>query len=162
MPPRARKSKEPTAAGARETALRALSRREHTAFELQHKLARRGHDAATVEDVIGHLAASGWQSDIRYAEMLVRNRASQGYGPLRIEHDLFQAGVADAMIRSAMAQAGIDWAECCAQLHQRRFKRVPDGPAEWQKQYRYLTAHGFTAEQVRRALKSAPGEDDLP
>lgn len=160
MRPRARKPKEPTPAGARETALRALSRREHSAAELKYKLGRRGHDESTIADIVGTLAASGWQSDERYAEMLVRSRAAQGYGPLRIEHELSQAGVADGLIRSALAQAEVDWGARCAQLHARRFRRAPVGATEWQKQYRYLASHGFTADHIRRVLKHAP--EDLP
>jgi regulatory protein len=156
MRPRARKPKEPTVAGARETALRALSRREHSAAELEYKLERRGHDESTISDIVGTLAASGWQSDERYAEMLVRSRAAQGYGPLRIEHELSQAGVTDALIRGALAQADVDWAGRCEQVHARRFRRGPSGAADWQKQYRYLASHGFTAEHIRGVLKRAP------
>lgn len=156
---RSRKSKrEPTAAGARETALRALSRREHSAAELQYKLAQRGHDGTTVAQVIGGLSAAGWQSDVRYTEMLVRNRAEQGYGPLRIEHELGAAGIAEALIREALAAAALDWNALCAQLHARKFRSAP-AAADWQKQYRYLASHGYSAEQIRRVLKRAPGEE---
>lgn len=163
MRPPARKSKPlPTPAGARETALRALSRREHSAVELEHKLSRRGHDAATVSDILGRLQTDGWQSDGRYAEMLVRNRIGQGYGPLRIQHELAQSGVTDAVIRAALTAAAPDWDAVCAALYARRFRRAPSGAGEWQKQYRYLASHGFTAEQIRRVLRDGPDEEPLP
>jgi SOS response regulatory protein OraA/RecX len=97
-----KKSKEPTAQGGRDTALRLLSRREHAAAELKYKLVRRGHDEATAADIVGQLAGAGWQSDTRYAEMLVRNRIEQGYGPLRIRAELEAAGVPDAEVRAAL------------------------------------------------------------
>lgn len=160
MRPRARKPKEPTAAGARETALRALSRREHSAAELQHKLTRRGHAVEDAAALVERLTESGWQSDARYAEMLVRSRTRQGYGPLRIEHELAAAGVADAGIREALTAADCDWRALCAELRARRFKTFPIAAADWQKQYRFLASHGFSTEQIRAALKGLP-EDGL-
>lgn len=156
MPPRARKSKEPTTAGARETALRALSRREHSAAELHYKLTHRGHAPEVAAQLVSQLTEAGWQSDARYAEMLVRNRAQQGYGPLRIEHELAAAGIADAEIQAALAAAECDWRALCVQLRARKFKATPRAAADWQKQYRFLASHGFTAEQIRAALKGLP------
>jgi regulatory protein len=145
-----------SAAGARDSALRALSRREHSAAELKHKLGRRGLDAQTAETVVESLAERGWQSDTRYAEMLLRSRIHQGCGPLRIEHELAAAGIAEAEIRSTLAAAAVNWSEACAALHARRFSAPPQSAADWQKQYRYLAGRGFTPEQVRDALKGDP------
>ncbi|HEY1078085.1 MAG TPA: regulatory protein RecX [Fontimonas sp.] len=148
-----KKSKPLDAQGGREAALRLLSRREHAAAELQFKLSRRGLDAAAASEVVGAMADAGWQSDERYAEMLVRNRIEQGYGPLRIEYELESAGVDRAGVVAALAAADADWAERCAALQQRRFKGPPLTAQDWQKQYRFLASRGFSAAQVRAALK---------
>lgn len=148
-----KKSKPLDAQGGREVALRLLSRREHAAAELQYKLSRRGLDAEAGSKVVDAMADAGWQSDERYAEMLVRNRIEQGYGPLRIEHELESVGVDRAGIAAAMAEAGCDWTERCALLQQRRFKEPPQTAQDWQKQYRFLASRGFSAAQVRSALK---------
>lgn len=139
-----------------------MSRREHSATELELKLARRGHDADTISATVGRLTADGWQSDARYAEVLVRSRIGQGYGPLRIQHELAQAGITDAAIRDAFAVAAPDWEAVCAQLHARRFRCAPAGAGDWQKQYRYLASHGFTTEHIRRVLRNGPSDDDAP
>lgn len=152
-----RPPKEASPAGARETALRALARREHSAAELKSKLARRGHDAATAAGVVESLVERGWQSDARYAEMLLRSRLHQGCGPLRIEHELAAASVPEAEVRAALQAAAVDWRAACVAAHARRFgPSPPDSPADWQKQYRFLAGRGFTAEQIRAALKGDP------
>ena len=146
---------------ARGRALKLLSRREHSAAELAAKLQRRGADADVARDAVRTMADAGWQSDERYAEMLVRNRIEQGYGPLRIRMELTQAGVPDAEIRTALETADVDWTARCVAVCQRKFKKQPSGAGEWQKQYRFLASHGFTAAQIRVALKAALGVDEV-
>lgn len=154
--PSKRSPKTSTPAGARETALRALARREHSAAELKAKLARRGHDADTAATVVGDLGERGWQSDSRYAEMLLRSRLRQGCGPLRIEHELEAAGVPRTEIRATLDAADVDWTVACVELHARRFGAPPGSAADWQKQYRFLAGRGFSPEQIRAALKGDP------
>jgi regulatory protein len=155
---RQRKRNELTSAGARDRALRVLGRREHSAAELQRKLEQRGVDAATAGAVVEDLQSAGWQSDARYAEMLVRSRIAQGYGPLRIEAELEQAAVPAERIAEALSAAEPDWRALVVALHRRRFGEIPKKAADWQKQYRYLAGRGFTAEQVHAALRRAPEE----
>jgi len=140
--------------------LRLLARREHSARELQHKLAVRGVDQERAAEVVGELARSGWQSDTRYVQSLVRTRVAQGFGPLRIESELENAGVADSLIRESLAAVNADWKVLAVELHARKFGQVPQTGPEWQKQYRHLAGRGFEAEQIYAALKrEAPTED---
>ncbi|MGH8443902.1 MAG: regulatory protein RecX [Solimonas sp.] len=140
---------------ARGRALKLLSRREHSAAELSHKLQRRGAEADVAREAVARMQDAGWQSDERYAEMLVRSRVAQGYGPLRIRADLAAAGVSDAGARAALAAADCDWPALCAELRARKFRNAPRAAADWQKQYRYLASHGFAADAIRAALKAA-------
>ncbi len=151
MPPR--KSKDLTEQGARDAALRALARREHSAAELAFKLKRRGHDEKTAQVVVDAVGEAGWQSDARYAEMLVRNRIEQGYGPLRLRAELQAAGVADHVARAALDAAEVDWFERVRALHQRRFGGPASHAKQWQQQYRFLAGRGFASEHIRAVLK---------
>ena len=65
-------------------ALGLLVRREHSRKELTRKLAAKGLESEDVTAAVERLAAEGWQDDTRFAESLVRSRAGNGYGPLRI------------------------------------------------------------------------------
>ncbi len=154
-----KRSSDVTAQGGRDTALRLLARREHAAAELKHKLQRRGHDTAQAEAIVDGLAESGWQSNERYAETLVRSRIAAGYGPLRIRAELEMAQVADDLIRAAVAAAAPDWTALAQTVHARKFKTPPQSAAEWQKHYRYLAARGFESAQIRAVLKGAEPED---
>lgn len=150
----------PEPSGARDSALRALGRREHSAVQLRRKLQARGYDEAVADEAVGELSARGWQSDARYAEMLVRSRVSQGYGRLYIEAELGVAGVPDADIGAALEAVECDWAQVAADLHARKFGAAPGNMTERSKQYRYLAGRGFTSDQIRAALKGAVPEDD--
>lgn len=145
---------------ARDIALRALARREHSAAELKSKLTRRGHDEQTAVGIVERLAGYGLQSDGRYAEMLARNRMQQGYGPLRIEAELAAAGIDDAEAAAAIAELECDWSERARQVCRRKFKSAPADAADWQRQYRFLAARGFESEQIRAALKGGVDEPE--
>jgi regulatory protein len=142
---------------ARDSALRLLSRREHSARELKRKLEERGVEETEAEAAIEKLAGHGLQSDARYAEQLIRTRISQGYGPIRIEAELRQAGLDGEGIEVAMASADCDWNEQAAAVHTKKFRALPRGMAERNKQYRFLMGRGFASEQIRRVLK---GDED--
>src|SRR5687767_12564106 len=78
-PRRRRRQKEQTPL---QRALGLLVRREHSRKELTRKLLARGVERDEAEAAVARLAGEGWQDDVRFAELLVRSRASTGYGPL--------------------------------------------------------------------------------
>ena len=138
---------------ARDAALRLLGRREHSARELKSKLLARGLEGEAADEIVGNLSESGWQSDARYAEMLVRSRLAQGYGPLRIEAEMRQAGIDGEAIRQALDGAGEDWDAVLHRAWERRFGTPAGNLAERQKQYRYLMGRGFSPSAISRLLK---------
>ncbi|MGQ0619413.1 MAG: regulatory protein RecX [Panacagrimonas sp.] len=151
-----------TPADAQGSALRLLSRREHSAEQLKRKLTSRGHGEDAAEAVVERLAQAGWQSDERFAENLIRSRAAQGYGPLRIAAELEASGISDEPSRRALEALDCDFMAMAVNMHRKHFPGgdTPARGAEWQKQYRYLAGRGFTPEQIRAALsvETEPGE----
>lgn len=140
--------------------MRALGRREHSAQQLRRKLVSRGYDEDTAAEAVGELSERGWQSDSRFAEMLIRSRVNQGYGRMYIEGDLRVAGVPDAEATAALEAADVDWTQAAIDLHARKYGKAPEAMAERNKQYRYLAGRGFTSDQIRKALKGAVSEED--
>ena len=134
-------------------ALKLLARREHSARELKRKLAARGISDDDAAAAVEHASAENWQSDARYAEMLVRTRVAGGYGPLRIEAELEVAGVPSDQIRAALEGAAVDWREQAAGVHAKKFGTPPKSAAERAKQYRYLQGRGFDSSQISAVLK---------
>lgn len=105
------------------------------------------------------MTEAGWQSDSRYVDSFIRNRVSQGYGPLRIESELESSGVARSLIRECLASAGVDWKEIAVEVWARKFGQPPASAAEWQKQFRFLAGRGFDAGQIRHVLKGQFADD---
>ncbi|MGE0384226.1 MAG: regulatory protein RecX [Gammaproteobacteria bacterium] len=139
---------------ARAVAIDLLARREHSRAELARKLQARGIAAAEIEAALADLAAEGLQSDDRFAEILVESRAARGYGPVRIAHELREHGVAADPARAAMERDPEFWNDRAAEARRKRFgPALPDGTPARAKQARFLEYRGFTAAQVRAALR---------
>ena len=61
-------------------AMRLLARRDYSRLELWRKLSKRGEEGI-VNAVLDALADKDYQSDQRFADLLVRSRISALYGP---------------------------------------------------------------------------------
>lgn len=139
------------AAALREAALRLLARREHARRELVDKLARKGWSSAEAETTAEELADEGLQSETRFAESFVRQRAEKGYGPVRIRAELRQRGVDDADADRALDELDIDFFERAASFYDRKYGHLPP-PAdikERAKRHQAMLRRGFTGEQLR-------------
>lgn len=139
----------------RQEAVTLLSRREYSARELQRKL-ETSYPADSVVDVIESLQSQGLQSDERFARVWVRHRLLQGYGPLRIQAELREKGIASDLIQQCLQDDGIDWFEQARQAHQRKFGRRPGRESrEKARQMRFLQYRGFSGDHIRHALQVA-------
>lgn len=131
-----------------------LSRREHSRFELQQKLAAWCDDQAAIQAVLDQLQHENWQSDQRYAQALAHRNAAR-HGLARIAQELRHKGVADHLIspvinelrQSEFARAQAVW--------QRRFGQSAADAREYARQYRFMAGRGFAADTIRQVLKSA-------
>jgi regulatory protein len=139
----------------RQEAVTLLSRREYSARELQQKL-EATHPVDSVAGVIESLQSQGLQSDERFAQVWVRHRLLQGYGPLRIQAELRQKGVAGELVQQCLQDDSIDWFEQARQAHQRKFGQRPGRePREKARQMRFLQYRGFSGDQIRHAMQGA-------
>jgi regulatory protein len=145
--------------GAYETALGLLSRREHSRRDLQRKLGRRGIDPAAAGEAIDRLAGAAYQSDRRFAESLVRQRANQGYGPRHVRAELGTHGIPAETVRELLE--GPDWEAVARELVERRL-RDPADPDARRRVAGQLQRRGFGGDTIRRVLGPAvaPADDD--
>jgi len=74
-------------------AIRLLERRERSRSELTERLLREGFASDDVEMTISWLQEKGLQSDVRFAESLVRDRIARGYGERKIAYELSRHGI---------------------------------------------------------------------
>lgn len=134
----------------REAALRLLARREHSRLELTRKLARRGWSEPEVLSVIDELAEENLQSDERFAEGYVRQRASRAYGPMRIRGELSERGIDRSLAARALETESPDWFAIAADWYEKRFGSEP--PADLKEKSRRqqaLARRGFAHEHIR-------------
>jgi regulatory protein len=134
-------------------ALGLLVRREHSRKELTRELTARGVEADDAKAVVARMTAEGWQDDARFAELLVRSRASNGYGPLRIRAELGTHGLDRDIVAAAMDAYDGDWAENARDLARRRFPGRLDDRAIQRKAADFLLRRGFSGDQVRAAVR---------
>ncbi|MEN8763415.1 MAG: regulatory protein RecX [Thiogranum sp.] len=132
------------------TALRLLTRREHSESELRHKLMGRNVPDTIVDTVVMQLTDEGLLSDQRFAEVYVRGRFERGCGPLRIRAELRERGISDDLTEQMLAGLSRLWVESAGRQRSKRFGRqLPGEYRERTKQMRFLQQRGFTSDQIQ-------------
>lgn len=142
-------------------ALGLLVRREQSARELKAKLDRSGFSRDESARAIEALKKQAYQSDERFAELLARSRAANGYGPRRIFAELKSHGISDARINAAINSLDCDWRELARRQLQRQYGRKPATAAkERSRRAAFLLRRGFdvaTVSVLTRADIGDPG-----
>lgn len=142
-------------------ALGLLARREQSRRELKRKLGQGGYEPDEANAALDRLGEQRYQDDERFAGMLVRNRAGQGYGPVRIGMELKTHGVDDATARQLLEDAEVDWhASAAAQLRKRYGGKAPADFAERTKRAQFLLRRGFSAATVRSVTHAEVDDAD--
>lgn len=152
---RARRPRRPPPT-ATQRAIGLLSRREHSRKELTRKLVQKGLDPEEVATAVGRVADAGWQDERRFAESLVRSRASSGYGPLHIRAELATHDLPAELRAEVLDAFEGDWTEIARDTVRRRFGRVEDARLRERKAADYLVRRGFTADVVRAVARFEP------
>jgi regulatory protein len=166
----------PTSLKAR--ALQWLAQREHSRVDLRRRLLRLARESAAakagdtdcdaaaadpapeVDALLDWLVANHYLSDARFVESRVNARSAR-YGNLRIRQELSQHGTAlDAVAAerlkdSELARAHAVWT--------RKYGGVPArAPNERARQIRFLAGRGFSADVIRRVIRSDRSEPEGP
>ena len=128
-------------------AMNLLARREHSVRELKRKLAGRFPDEAQVDEVLLCLAEENLQSDTRFAESFLRQRAGRGYGPSRIRQEMRERGIPDNDIQMAMTTEAQDWSANARRVLERKFGLEPARDIkEKARRSRFMQYRGFSHE----------------
>lgn len=136
-------------------ALGLLARREQSRRELAMKLARAGYGRDEIDAALDRLAADRYQDDERFAGVMARSRAGQGYGPARIRAELKSHGLSDARIHAEIDALEVDWQALAAEQLRRRYHgEAATGPAERARRAQFLLRRGFAAATVRALTRA--------
>ncbi|NKI96414.1 RecX family transcriptional regulator [Rhizobacter sp. SG703] len=114
-----------------------------------------------VDEVLSWLQDKGYFSEQRFVESRVHVREGR-YGNLRIRQELAQHGVAlDADTAAKLRDSELARAH---EVWRRKFGAAATDPAGRAKQQRFLAQRGFSAEVIRRVVRSegrGGGPDDV-
>jgi regulatory protein len=131
-----------------------LTRREHSRKELLAKLTARGVEDKQALAAVDALALEGWQDDVRFAEFLIRSRASCGYGPFRIRTELESHGLDREEVAAALDAFDGDWSMNAHDLVWRRFGPGLESDRTLQRKAAdFLFRRGFGTEHVLTAFQ---------
>lgn len=138
------------------SALDTLGRREHSRRELTNKLSAKFDKpvhSPEIQACLDKLAVDGYQSDERFAEIFVRSRRARGYGPLFIEQELRQRGVAAELIVTVVNRTDVEWLSLAGDLKRKKFgSGIITAMQEKSKVIRFLRYKGFLQGQIDSAL----------
>jgi regulatory protein len=137
----------------RARALKALARREHSRQELQAKLQPYAEDPDQIGPLLDDLEKRGWLSEARFVEQLTTVRRRR-FGAARILHELREKGVSDAALAAAQVQLKDSEVEAARSVWQKKFGNLPATLEERARQSRFLASRGFSAEAVRKVLRT--------
>ena len=142
------------------SAIRMLSRREHSETEVQTKLKQKFKTltSADIEEIVSRLKNAGLLSNERFAEILIRSRVARGYGPFYIHQELAMKGIPNDLSVQLFEQADVDWQWVANNLVERRHADASENPQAWAKAARFLQRRGFNADIVAKALGAQPQE----
>ncbi len=138
---------------AKSVAVRLLSRREHSAFEIRDKLQKRDFDETEITQAISELKQGGWLSDERYAEAYIRMRQLKGFGPIRIAMELNERGVDECIVDEYLHADDETWQQTLVQQYQKKYKnKVINDYNDKAKRIRFLQYRGFPLDQIYQVV----------
>ncbi|HTT32892.1 MAG TPA: regulatory protein RecX [Methylomirabilota bacterium] len=139
-------------------------RRAHSVHEMKQALERRCDDKSLIKKVMDRLKSAGYIDDARYAKQFARQRTEvRKQGKFRVARDLRARGVPDRHIETALEEISqsTDESSLVRQRIERKL-RASRGEIDDKKLaslYRSLLRSGFSADVIRRELRSLTRED---
>ena len=134
-------------------ALDLVSRREHSRHELRQKLNKRFPETMPIiEEALDKLVLNNILDDERFVEMYLNARARKGFGPKKIEMELYSKKV-DSMLIGNAIEAYESWTENAENELKKKFKGIK--PTDYQskmKQKQFLFNRGFSTQIIERIL----------
>ena len=114
---------------------------------------KKGCAEAIAAEVVRQLEAERLLSDDRFMESLIRARRNRGDGPLRIQKELQEKGVAPEAIAGWLDATSQDWIDNIRRVQRKKFgTRLPRNYTERARQARFLQYRGFTYDQIQQLL----------
>ncbi len=138
---------------AKSVAVRLLSRREHSTYEIRDKLLQRDFDEVEVEQALVELQQGDWLSDERYAEAYIRMRQQKGFGPIRIAIELNERGVKESIVDTYLHAGEESWRQTLLNMYEKKYKNTAvDDYNEKAKRIRFMQYRGFALDMIYKEI----------
>jgi len=139
------------------TALRILTRRDHSKHELSQKLKVRGYAGEVIDEVISECERFDYINDERTARVFMRQLHRKGYGLKRIQFELNRKGLCGKHIQGVLSKSisVADEGQCAEKIfqkHIRRFDREKDVLKRKDKIYKFLYGRGFSKAVISELI----------
>ena len=153
---------EPSQKKALNTALRILTPRDHSKYELVQKLKQRGFSREVIDAAISSCERFDYINDERTARLYIRQLKRKGYGLKRIRLELNKKGLRGRRIQGILNESVSEkdereGADRLVKKNIKRFKREKDPVKRRDKIYRFLHARGFAEGIISEILKNDRG-----
>ena len=139
------------------SALRILTRRDHSRYELVLKLKQRGFSSNDIDHAVSTCEEYDYINDERTAAVYIRQLKRKGYGKKRIQLELKKKGLRGDRILKILDENVSETneresAERMLTKNLKRFEREADLQKRRQKIYRFLQARGFSREVITETI----------
>lgn len=130
-------------------ALDLLAKRNHTVFELERKLLKRGFDKVLVENIVSKCGRLHFVDDRNSGRCYLNELIRKGYGPHRIRYEMGRKGIDGQLINELFGEERVEEMErdLCKKVLARKIKTVTakkDLKKRKNHLFRFLIGRGFS------------------
>jgi regulatory protein len=137
-----------------------LSRREHSKTELTSKLKLRlPEQASLIHSVVQKLEESGYLSNSRYKEMIIKKLLKKGISEPNIKSELksHSIQVDNDEIKAIANELGLNKSDQIQFLINKKIRLIKQKPIQKQREslIRYLTGKGYSYDEIKGSIENA-------
>ena len=137
------------------TALRILTRRDHSCAELKQKLSARGFEDQQIAAAVSECLRLAYLDDDRFTLSCLGSLRRRGYGVRRIRQVLKTKGVSGCLVENVIEKHYplSEQFEDCDKVLKEKLERTATSPGR-QKLYRFLLQRGFPVSIVADVIRA--------
>lgn len=148
------------------TALRYLSTRPRSVFEVRERLSKKGFSPVDIDKTIGSLTLAGYLDDTKFGRMLSASRLRhKNWGLLKIRNELKMKGVSAEIIEEVLGADARESEtgsarEALEKWSRRNRIKPPMDRVAAGRAFRFLQSRGFSSGVALSAIKAKSGPED--
>jgi regulatory protein len=128
-------------------AIKYLSNREYSQFELRKKLLPYAQSDTEVDEVIAKLLDKGYLSNQRFIESYIASKSSK-FGIRKLTQVLQQHQLSPESLKAELGKLKSSEFQRCFEVWEKKFGSLTKEPNELAKQIRFLASRGFSQEII--------------